>query len=259
MRILFVADLHYTLKQFDWLAAHAADFDAVIIGGDLLDLGSYLEIEVQIVVVEKYLARLREKTQLLVSSGNHDCNVRSAAGESVCQWLQEAKAGRMFVDGDGVKLAGVFITICPWWDGPASRADVEKLLLRDMQDLRDGGRMEAKWIWIHHAPADESPVSWTGKEFGGDRYLVEWIRRFEPDLVLSGHIHNAPFVAQGSWIDRIGTTWVFNPGKQIGSSPTCLIFDLENQNVQWDSMEEQGKQELGQELNRAADAGDHRG
>jgi Icc-related predicted phosphoesterase len=40
MRILFVADLHYTLRQFDWLSANAGDYDLVMIGGDLLDLGS---------------------------------------------------------------------------------------------------------------------------------------------------------------------------------------------------------------------------
>jgi Icc-related predicted phosphoesterase len=238
MKILFVADLHYALKQFDWLTATAASFDVVIIGGDLLDLGSALDIDVQIVVVEKYLARLRAKTRLLVSSGNHDCNVRSDAGESVCKWLHDAKDGRMFVDGDRVEIAGMLITICPWWDGPVSRADVEKLL------VRDAGRKGAKWIWIHHAPADQSPVSWTGKEFGGDKFLVEWIRRFEPDLVLSGHIHNAPFVPHGSWIDQIGRTWVFNPGKQIGPSPTYLTFNLEDLNVKWDSTENQEMQKL---------------
>jgi Icc-related predicted phosphoesterase len=238
MKILFVADLHYALKQFDWLTANAASFDAVIIGGDLLDLGSSLDLDVQIVVVEKYLARLREQTRLLVSSGNHDCNIRSDAGESVCKWLHDAKAGQMSVDGDRVEIAGLLITICPWWDGPVSRADVENLL------VRDAGQKEAKWIWIHHAPADQSPVSWTGKEFGGDKFLVEWIRRFEPDLVLSGHIHNAPFVSNGSWIDRIGRTWVFNPGKQIGPYPTYLIFNLEHSDVKWDSTESQGRQEL---------------
>jgi Icc-related predicted phosphoesterase len=238
MKILFVADLHYTLKQFDWLTANAASFDAVIIGGDLLDLGSMVDIEVQIVVVEKYLARWREKTRLLVSSGNHDCNVRSEAGESVCQWLQEVKGGQLYVDGDRVEMAGLVITICPWWDGPVSRAEVEKLL------ARDADRGEMKWVWVHHAPADRSPVSWMGKEFGGDKFLVEWIRRFEPDLVLSGHIHNAPFVPRGSWIDRIGRTWVFNPGKQIGRCPTYLIFNPEEMRVDWDSTENRGMQEL---------------
>ena len=39
MKMLFVADLHYALKQFDWLVANAANYDSLIIGGDLLDLG----------------------------------------------------------------------------------------------------------------------------------------------------------------------------------------------------------------------------
>ena len=29
MKLLFVADLHYSLKQFDWLLAQAPKFDAV--------------------------------------------------------------------------------------------------------------------------------------------------------------------------------------------------------------------------------------
>jgi Icc-related predicted phosphoesterase len=51
MKMLFAADLHYTLKQLDWLVANAGRYDLVIIVGDLLDLGSALDFEVQIVVV----------------------------------------------------------------------------------------------------------------------------------------------------------------------------------------------------------------
>src|SRR5271170_4602397 len=77
MKVIFVADLHYALKQFDWLVQNAASFDAVIIGGDLLDLGSDLHLDVQIVVVEKYLRKLREKSLLMVTSGNHDGDARN--------------------------------------------------------------------------------------------------------------------------------------------------------------------------------------
>ena len=62
MKILYVADLHYSLKQFDWLVANAAPYDVVAIGGDLLDVGGLLDPDVQIVVVEKYLRRLRRQT-----------------------------------------------------------------------------------------------------------------------------------------------------------------------------------------------------
>src|SRR5476649_3101135 len=88
MKMLFVSDLHYALKQFDWLVANASNFNPIVIGGDLLDLGSALDFDVQIVVVEKYLGLIRQKTQLLVSSGNHDGDSRSAADESVAQWIR---------------------------------------------------------------------------------------------------------------------------------------------------------------------------
>ena len=238
MRILFVADLHYQLKQFDWLMSHAPDFDAVIIGGDLLELASPVELDVQIVVIEKYLCRLSQQKRLLVSSGNHDGDARSVANESICNWLREMKAAQLFVDGACVELDDILITICPWWDGPVSRAELETLL------ARDAAKPKKRWVWIHHSPPDKSPVSWAGKKFGGDEFLVEWIQRYQPDLVLSGHIHNAPFSSKGSWIDRLGKTWVFNPGKQIGPCPACLIFDLEKLTVEWTSLADQVMRQL---------------
>jgi Icc-related predicted phosphoesterase len=71
----------------------------------------------------------------------------------------------------------------------------------------------------------------------GDEFLRQWIERFSPDLVLSGHIHNAPFSAEGSWVDRIGSTWVFNPGRQIGAHPTYIALDLAAMTAEWSSFE----------------------
>lgn len=252
MRMLFVADLHYELKQFDWLIANAADFDAIIIGGDLLELGARLETDVQIVVVEKYLNRLSQQKRLLVCSGNHDGDSRSPADESVCNWLRDLKTGQLFVDGDSVEIDDVLITICPWWDGPISRAEVERLL------ARDAAKPRKRWVWIHHSPPDKSPVSWAGRRFGGDEFLVNWIQQYQPDLVLSGHIHSAPFNSKGSWNDRIGNTWVFNPGRQIGPRPTCLIFDLDRMTAEWASLADHVSRQLDgppeKPISRSADA-----
>jgi Icc-related predicted phosphoesterase len=87
-------------------------------------------------------------------------------------------------------------------------------------------------------------VSWTGKKFAGDAHLVEWIQRFQPDLVLSGHIHNAPFYPDGSWIDRVGATWVVNPGRQIGPMPAFIEFDLDAMTAEWVSLGDRGSQAL---------------
>jgi len=231
MRILLVADLHYSLKQFDWLMAAAEQHDVVVIGGDLLDLASVLEPQIQSLVIEKYLTRIAQVRPLLVSSGNHDGDRRSDADESVAGWLQEVRGGQLYVDGDAVNLEGTLFTVCPWWDGPVSRAALEDQL------VRDSALPKKRWIWIHHAPPDQSPVSWAGKRFGGDQCLVEWIHRFQPDFVFSGHIHNAPFLEKGSWLDRLGRTWVFNPGRQIGPTPTCITLNLETLVVEWTSFE----------------------
>lgn len=230
--MLFVADLHYGLKQFDWLIANAPSFDTVAIGGDLLDLGSSLDLDTQIVVVEKYLSRISQRTLLLVSSGNHDGDARNAAQESICRWLLETKTNALRVDGEAVEISDILVTICPWWDGEETRGEVERLL------ERDADREKQKWVWIHHAPPSGSPVSWSGRTSVGDEFLTTWIARFNPDLVLSGHVHNAPFYADGSWIDRLGTTWVFNSGRQIGPAPSCIIIDFVKMTARWVSTEE---------------------
>jgi len=238
MKVIFVADLHYALKQFDWLLGNAASFDAVIIGGDLLDLGSDLHLDLQIVVVEKYLRLLRQKSLLMVTSGNHDGDHRNEADESVARWIRESKAEGLFVDGDSLELAGALVTLCPWWDGPVTRAELEAQLTQAQQSV------QGRWIWIHHAPPAGSPVCWTGHQFAGDESLLEWIQRFTPDMVFSGHIHNAPFYAGGSWVDQLGKTWVFNPGKQIGPSPTHIIVDFDRMTAEWISIEGQSVRQL---------------
>src|SRR6187402_197981 len=110
MRMLFVADLHYTLRQYDWLTANAGDYDLVIIGGDLLDLSSSLNFDIQIVVVEKYLRRIRQNTRLLVSSGNHDGDCRNAADESYAGWLRQCRAEGLFVDGESAVIGDTRVT-----------------------------------------------------------------------------------------------------------------------------------------------------
>ena len=67
----------------------------------------------------------------------------------------------------------------------------------------------------------------------GDSVLSGWIARYRPDIVLSGHIHQSPFVKGGSWVDRIGPTWVFNTGCHSGAPPAHIMFDTELQEAVW--------------------------
>jgi Icc-related predicted phosphoesterase len=238
MKLLFAADLHYSLKQLDWLVANAGRYDLVIIGGDLLDLTSALDTDVQIVVIEKYLDRIRSHAPVLVCSGNLDGDGRNAADESVAEWLLDKRGEDLYVDGESVSFGDLKITACPWWYGPASRAELEILLESEAATNR------GRWIWVHHAPPAGARICWSKKRNLGDPFLFEWINRFQPDLVLSGHIHNAPFYPEGSWIDRIGETWVFNPCRDLGRIPAHLNLDFDAMSAEWISVEGKATRQL---------------
>jgi len=230
MKWLLVSDLHYTLKQLDWLNAVADQFDAVVIAGDMLDISSTVPVTAQIVVALKYLRLLGERTRLLVCSGNHDLNALSAAGEKTAGWMQRVRHLGVPCDNNRVDLDAATVTICPWWDGPVACGQIGEQL------ARDAARRGERWVWVYHAPPGQSPVSWAGKRYFGDANLLEWIARYQPDMVLTGHIHQAPFKADGSWVDRIGDTWVFNPGRQIGPVPTQVIIDTDKGEAIWLSL-----------------------
>ena len=227
MKCLVVADLHYSLPQFDWVSLAARKFDLAIIAGDLLDIASTVEIDTQILVVLKYLGRIQPKRHLLVSSGNHDTNDRNHADEGVASWLQKARESGVLVDGDHLQADDVLFTICPWWDGPESKAQVAALL------ERDAARRPGKWIWIYHSPPQGSQTSWTGRQHFGDETLCDWITEHRPDIVLCGHVHQAPFRNGGSWVETIGETVVFNAGRQLGSPPAFIALDTEANTACW--------------------------
>ena len=227
MKCLLISDLHYTLKQFDWVSNVAKDYDVVVIAGDHLDISSTVEARTQIVVILTYLKRLHAISRLVVCSGNHDLDCRNVAGEKVAQWISKVRHLGVPTDGDSLAVGGTLFTICPWWDGPQTRETVGAQLARDMEKPKD------RWIWVYHAPPDESPTSWSGKQHFGDTDLVRWIQQYEPNIVLTGHVHQSPFRQGGSWVDQLGSTWVFNPGRQIGPCPTHIVFDTDVQMALW--------------------------
>jgi predicted phosphodiesterase len=67
MKCLLISDLHYALKQFDWVLTMAHNFEAVIIAGDHLDISSAVDARAQTVVILQYFRRLQAVTQLVVN------------------------------------------------------------------------------------------------------------------------------------------------------------------------------------------------
>src|SRR5260370_7725976 len=95
MRCLVVVDLHYSLPQFDWLLAAAPQFDLVVFAGDALDVGSFVDFRAQIVVVKKYLSLLSGITKVILCSGNHDLDARTAEREQISRCISELRDCRV--------------------------------------------------------------------------------------------------------------------------------------------------------------------
>jgi Icc-related predicted phosphoesterase len=218
LRILLVSDLHYALKQYDWTTAVARGFDVVVLAGDHIDIAGQLDGSVQITVILKYLKRLSELTNVVVSSGNHDLDLRDDAGEKVASWMNRVRQLGIPTDGDTIEFDDTLITICPW------------------QIERDALKPKKRWVWVYHAPPAGSPTSWNGRKEIGDADLAAWIETHRPDIVFTGHIHEAPFKSAGSWADRIGPTWVFNCGRQIGPTPTHIVVNTDEREAAWFSL-----------------------
>ena len=244
MKVLVSADIHYALRHYDWLVSVATDFDLVVLAGDLLELSSSVDRRAQIVVVRAYLEQLAQKTCLAVCSGNHDLDLIDATGEQVADWMRDLRDLGVNTDGTTLRIDRTLITICPWWDGPVTRDAIGAQLAQASGEPRD------RWIWVTHAPPDDSPVSWGGKRSFGDAELTRWIAAYGPDIVLSGHVHQSPFVTGGSWADKIGESWVFNMGQQIGSWPAHIILDLADRTALWFSIYGNEKLDLDAPLRR---------
>jgi Icc-related predicted phosphoesterase len=230
VRALLVSDLHYDLRKLDWILAEADGVDLLAVAGDVLDIASGVPLDAQIVVALEYLARFAERTTTVACSGNHDLDSRSEADEKMTRWIAEARRDGVHVDGDSVEVGGWLVTACAWWEGPATLASLQASLDAAAE------RRHGPWLWVYHGPP-EGPLAWTGSKFFGDPELPQLLDRHHPEVVLCGHIHQAPFVSGGAWCDRVGETMLFNSGYQRGNIPAHVFLDLDDDSTaSWWSM-----------------------
>jgi Icc-related predicted phosphoesterase len=227
VRILAVSDLHYRLKHWDWLVQAAGDVDVVAIAGDLADVASPVPVEVQSVVLGEYLDRIAARAVVLAASGNHDLDGPGEHGEQVAGWLRRPRGPSVVTDGASIDVDATRFTVCPWWDGPHSRDAVEAQLASAAVDRPE------RWVWVYHSPPAGTVLCRDGRREFPDHDLTGWIAQHEPDLVLCGHIHQAPWVDGGSWQARLGRTHVFNAGRQPGPVPPHVVIDTDTSTAEW--------------------------
>jgi Icc-related predicted phosphoesterase len=225
-RALLVSDLHYDLRKLDWVLEQAGQVDLLAVAGDLLDISSVVPLDAQIAAVLEYFRRMADRTTTVACSGNHDLDSRTDGDEKATAWITEARTSGVHVDGDSVHVAGWLVTACAWWEGPHTLARLET-------SLADAGAgRTGPWLWVYHGPP-EGPLSWTGSRHFGDPELPRLLEAHRPDVVLCGHIHQAPFVDGGGWHERRADTVLFNAGHQHGQVPAHVFIDLDERAASW--------------------------
>lgn len=238
-----VGDVHDDLRHLDWVPSQARDFELVVLVGDLLDISSAVPLEAQIPVVIRYLERLAERTATAVCSGNHDLTGRDADGEQAAGWLAKAAELGVVVDDGSVVVGDAQVDVHGWWDGPIGRERLEARL-EALAEARGAADAPRRWVWVYHRPPPDVPVSGVGTKFYGDADLAGWIERFGPDLVLTGHVHQSPWVDGGSLVSSLGSTWIVNAGHETGPEPSHAVIDLLGWTASWRSFGRSEEQSL---------------
>ena len=199
MRILVVSDLHYRLPHYDWLLRAAADVDVVALVGDLADVVSPVPIDVQSVVLAKYLglagragrssSRRRATTTSTAPGPTASRSRAGSGGRTTDACTSTARASTSTAPASPSARGGtVRRPATPWAPSSPRRPST--------------GPSAGSGSTTHPRPAPS--LCRDGRREFPDHELAAWIEEHQPDVVLCGHIHQAPWVDGGSWHDRLG-------------------------------------------------------
>jgi predicted MPP superfamily phosphohydrolase len=246
MCILLLADLHFRTDWYRWISNQHADLTAI--AGDLLDGFHPGGLLPQMIAFKQWADRF--PGFLALSSGNHDGNLEdwAVAGEfmetnnraeahailSSPQWMDALERPRVVTDRRSQILESpsgkLVVTTIPFFPGQGGPRVCSALWDEGHRQRTTSG---APWIVLHHEPPADTMVG----GHSGDPSLFYKIREYQPDFVLSGHIHGQPYT--GAFADRIGPTWCFNPGvppagQMRGAKiPNHIVLDTGRRSATW--------------------------
>jgi len=249
MKILLLADFHFCENWYSWLLREKADL--CVIAGDLLDGYHDDGLLPQMLAVQDWCGKF--PGNLAISSGNHDGNIELGGREvspwefasdeirgrvhallSYDTWMDSLAFPNVVTDGQSRLLVlpsgNIVVTTIPFFPGPRGLPFVVDLWGEGARLRRE---CECPWIVVNHEPPCGTLV---GGETG-DPELVSRIQEFSPDFVVSGHVHGQPY--RGSFVDKVGSTWCFNPGRPVltrairAKRPNHILLDLGMQTATW--------------------------
>jgi len=189
-KILAASDIHGDTSATEKLAkkAEKENVDLVILAGDITG----------IIETENLLRPFVEKRKkVLLLPGNWDS---TEAIEFLSKYYGIENVGNHYVKIDDI---GVFGIGSPDWQMELDEKKTLDKLEKDFKKIKD---LEKKIMVSHlHAAGTKSELS--GIE--GEKSLRKAIEKFQPDIFLSGHIHEAEGLSE-----KIGKTRVYSVGKK---------------------------------------------
>ena len=195
MKFLLVSDMHGNAKAVEELKAQAAQCDGILCAGDFAEFGK---------------AETGEPTleALLTLSDSIYSVIGNCDEFSFLQKLEEKDISveKALVQHEGLIIAGSGGGSKFTGTTPFERSDEE--LVSDFSLITEQG--EEAWdnlvAIMHNPPKDTKCDCIEGGIHVGSPLLREFIEKYKPLAVLTGHIH------ESCGIDRIGNTLVVNPG-----------------------------------------------
>ena len=201
MKFLHVTDLHARRSWFNWVTEHAEEHDAVICTGDFLDMFGAESMGTQVRWITAWARSLPRP--LLWCAGNHDVE-HAEPPVRYGRWMTALPGAKDYsMSGHRTLLGFNFVRV--GWEQPTPA-------------LRGGDL-----ILAHAPPSGTFPAMTAGSGTDrGNQNLADAIRSSAspPWVVLSGHVHHA------RWKDRLGKTFILNPGMIPGARvPNHITID----------------------------------
>lgn len=201
MKFLVLSDIHGNLENIDKLDAEFKNADAVLFGGDFAKFGSP---ETGKPVLEKLLSKHDTIFSVIGNCDNAEfLDAIDDADVSVEKNLTFLDGLAFAGAGGGTKFSG---------DTPFERDEDEILSDFALVDASaencadENGKWNNLILIMHNPPKDTECDKIPNGVHVGSQKLREYIEKYEPLLVVTGHIHESIGVC------NVGNTTVVNPG-----------------------------------------------
>ncbi len=210
LRLLVVSDIHAAMRHVR--ALRDIKRDITVVAGDLASCGSLEE-------ARSVLGELISHGPPVVwVPGNCDTKETLGLGLSNTYLVHER-----IVELKGLVFTGFGGSIYTPFNTPFEYSDEELgVSLAPLLEKIGEKRMRSTVLVVHNPPYKSGLDLVRGGEYVGSKKLRELVEKYQPRLLLTGHIHEAPGVT------NMGRTLLVNPGPLQRGHYALVLIDAEN-------------------------------